>query len=64
MGYMVHSNRQGHLLFCQIIYMTIGILLKMLVLDRGGVAVAAADSVNDGGLSYGNNNDDNVKDKK
>ena len=63
-GYMVHSNRQGHLPFCQIIYMTIGILLKMLVSDRGGVAVAAADSVNDGGLSYSNNNDDNVKDKK
>jgi hypothetical protein len=38
--------------------MTIGILLKMLVSDRGGVAAAVADDVNDGGLSYGNNNDD------
>ena len=48
----------GHLPSCQIIYMTIGILLKMLVSDRGGVAAAVADDVNDGGLSYGNNNDD------
>jgi hypothetical protein len=30
--------------------MTIGILLKMLVLDQGGAA-AEADDVNDGGLS-------------
>jgi hypothetical protein len=59
-GYMVHNNRRGHLPSCQIIYMTIGILLKMLVSDRGG---AAADDVNDGGLSYGNDNDD-VDDKE
>ncbi len=31
----------------------------MLVLDRGGAA-AAADDVNDGGLSYGDDNDDDV----
>jgi len=31
----------------------------MLVLDGGGAA-AAADDVNDGGLSYGDNNDDGV----
>ena len=57
-GYMVRNDRRGHLPSCQIIYMTIGILLKMLVSDQGGVAAAAADDVNDGGLSYGNNNDD------
>ena len=32
-GYMVRNDRRGHLLSCQIIHMTIGILLKMLVLD-------------------------------
>ncbi len=32
-GYMVCNDRRGHLPSCQIIYMTIGILLKMLVLD-------------------------------
>ena len=62
-GYMVRNDRRGHLPSCQIIYMTIGILLKMLVSDRGGVAAAAADDVIDGGLSYGNNNDD-VDDKE
>jgi HrpA-like RNA helicase len=51
-GDMVCNNRRGHLPSCQIIYMTIGILLKMLVSDQGGVA-AEADDVNDGGLSYG-----------
>jgi len=39
----------------------IGILLKMLVSDRGGAA-AAADDVNDGGLSY-SDDDNNVDDK-
>jgi hypothetical protein len=33
MGYMVRNDRQGHLPSCQIIYMTIGILLKMFVSD-------------------------------
>jgi hypothetical protein len=42
--------------------MTIGILLKMLVSDRGGAA-AAADDVNDSGLSY-SDDDDNFGDKK
>jgi HrpA-like RNA helicase len=56
-GYMVRNNRRGHLPSCQIIYMTIGMLLKMLVSDRGGTA-AAADDVNDGSLSYGNDDDD------
>ena len=37
--------------------MTIGMLLKMLVSDRGGTA-AAADDVNDGSLSYGDDDDD------
>jgi len=59
---MVCSDRRGHLPSCQIIYMTIGILLKMLVSDRGG-AMVAADDVNNGGLSYGDD-DDNVDDKE
>ena len=62
MGYMVCNNRRGHSPFCQIICMTIGILLKMLVSDRGGGA-AAADGVNDGGLLYSNNGN-NVDDKE
>ena len=37
---------------------TIGMLLKMLVLDRGGAA-AAADNVDNGGLLYGNDDNDN-----
>ena len=57
-GYMVHNNRRGHLPSCQIIYMTIGILLKMLVPDQGGAAVAA-DDVDNGGLLYGDDNVDN-----
>jgi len=61
-GYMVCNDRRGHLPSCQKIYMTIGILLKMLVLDRGGAAAAAADDVNDGSLSYGD--DDDVVDDK
>jgi HrpA-like RNA helicase len=61
-GYMVRNDRRGHLPSCQIIYMTIGILLKMLVSDRGGAA-AAADDVNDSGLSY-SDDDDNFGDKK
>ena len=61
-GYMVRNDRRGHLPSCQIIFMTIGIQLKMLVLDRGGAA-AAADDVNDGGLSYGDDGDD-VDDKE
>jgi len=61
-GYMVRNDRRGHLPSCQIIYMTIRILLKMLVSDRGGAA-AAADNVNDGGLSYGDDDDD-VDDKE
>ena len=53
MGYMVRNDRRGHLPSCEIIYMTIGILLKMLMSDRGGAAAAAAaDDVNDGSLSY------------
>ena len=59
---MVRNDRRGHLPSCQIIYMTIGILLKMLVSDRGGAA-AAADDVNDGGLLYGDDEDD-VDDKE
>jgi HrpA-like RNA helicase len=59
-GYMVHNDRRGHLPSCQMIYMMIGILLKMLVSDRGG-AVAASDDVDDGGLSYG---DEDVDDKE
>jgi len=50
-------DRRGHLPSCKIIYMTIGILLKMLVSDRGGAA-AAAEDVNDGGLSNGDDEDD------
>ena len=61
-GYMVCNDRRGHLPSCQIIYMTIGILLKMLVSDQGGAA-AAADDVNENGLSYGDDNDD-VADKE
>ena len=61
-GYMVRNDRRGHLPFCQKIYMTIGILLKMLVLDQGG-ATAAADDVNNGGLLYGKD-DNNDVDKK
>ena len=56
-GYMVRNDRRGHFPSCQIIYMTIGILLKMLVSDRGGAA-AAAEDVNDGGLSNGDDEDD------
>ena len=62
-GYMVRNDRWGHLPSCQIIYMTIGILLKMLMLDRGGAA-AAADDVNDGDLSYSDDDDDYVDDKE
>ena len=62
-GYMVCNDRWGHLPSCQIIYMTIGILLKMLVSDRGG-ATAAADDVNDGGLLYGDEDDDDVDEKE
>ncbi len=62
-GYVVRNDRWGHLPSCQIIYMTIGILLKILVSDRGGAAVAAVD-VNDGGLSYRDNDDDDVDDKE
>ena len=61
-GYMVCNNRLGHFPSCQIICMTIGILLKMLGSDRGGGA-AAADDVNDGGLLYGDD-DDGVDDKE
>ncbi len=61
-GYMVCNDRRGHLPSCQIIYMTIVILLKMLVSDQGGAA-AAADDVNDGGLLYGDDEDD-VDDKE
>ncbi len=62
-GYMVCNDRRGHLPSCQIIYMTIGILLKMLMLDRGGAA-AVADNVNDGGLPYGDDDDDDDDDKE
>ena len=61
-GYMVRNDRRGHLPSCQIIYMTIRILLKMLVLDQDGVA-AAADDVNNSSLSYGDDDDD-VDDKE
>ena len=60
--YMVRNDRRGHLPSCQITYMMIGILLKMLVSDRGGAAVAA-DNVNGGSLSYGDDGDD-VDDKE
>ncbi len=60
MGYMVRNDRRGHLPSCQIIYMTIGILLKMLMSGRGGAA-AAADDVDNGGLPYGN---DDVNEKE
>ena len=66
-GYMVRNDRRGHHPSCQIIYMMIGILLKMLMSDRGGAAAAAAVDVNDGGLSYGdddNDDDDDVDDKE
>ncbi len=63
MGYMVRNDRRGHLPSCQIIYMTIGILLKLLVSDRGGAAVVA-DDVDNGGLLYGDNNGNNVNDKE
>ncbi len=43
--------------------MMIGILLKMLMSDRGS-AVAAADDVNNGGLLYGDDKDNDVDDKK
>ena len=46
-GYMVRNDRLRHLPSCQIIYMTIGMLLKMLVLDRGGAAVAVDGVGND-----------------
>ena len=62
-GYMVRNDRRGHLPSCQIIYMTIGILLKMFVSDRGGAAVAA-DDANDGGLLYGGNNNIDVSNKE
>ena len=61
-GYMVCNDRRGHLPSCQIIYMTIVILLKMLVLDQGGAA-AAADYINGGGLLYGDDDND-VDDKE
>ena len=58
-GYMVRNFRRVHLPSCQIIYVTIGILLKMRVSNLGCVA-AADDDVDDGSLSYG---DDNNNDK-
>ena len=60
---MVHTDRRGHLPSCQIIYMTIGVLLKMLVLDRGGGA-AAAEDINNGGLLYGYNDNEDVDNKE
>ena len=62
MGYMVRNDRWGHLPSCQIIYMAIEILLKMLVSDRGGAA-AVADDINDSGLLYGEDDDD-IDDKE
>ncbi len=62
-GYMIRNDRRGHLPSCQIIHMTIGILLKMLVLDRGGAA-GTADNVVDGGLLHGNISDNDVDDKE
>ena len=61
-GYMVRNDRRGHLSSCQIIYMTIGILLKMLVSDQRGAA--AADDVNGDGLLYDHKGDDNDVDDK
>ena len=58
--YMVHNNRRGHLPSCQIIYMTIGILLKMLVSDR----TAADNDVDNSGSLYGDNDDNNYNDKE
>ena len=62
-GCMVRNDRRGHLPSCQIIYMTIGILLKMLMSDRGGVA-AAADENNDGSFLYNNDTNNNVDNKE
>ena len=60
-GYLVRSGRRVHLPSCQIIHMTIGILLRMLMSNRSG-AVAADNNVNNGSLSYGNgNNEDDDK---
>ena len=56
-GYMVRNDWRRRLPSYQIIYMTIGILLKMLVSDQGG-AVAADNNVNNGGSLYGNDEDD------
>ena len=58
MGYMVCNDRRVHPPSCRIIYMTIGVLLKMLVSDRVGAATAGND-VDDGGSSYDNNDNDN-----
>ena len=46
-GYMVRNDRQVHFPSCRIIYMTIGILLRMLVSDRRGTAAAADDDDDD-----------------
>ena len=59
-GYIVCKDRQMHLPSCQIIYMTIGILLKMLVSDR----TAADNDVDNGGSLYGDNDDNNYNDKE
>ena len=61
---MVCKDRWVHLPSCQMIYMTIGILLKMLVSDQA----AADNDVNNGSLLYenddNNNDEDNDKDKE
>ena len=62
-GYMVRNDWRRRLPSYQIIYMTIGILLKMLVSDQGG-AVAAVDDADNGGLLYGNDDNDDIDDKE
>ena len=62
-GYMVHNDRSVHLPSCQVIYMAIGILLKILVSDQGGVA-AADNNVDDGGSLYGNDDGNDNNDKE
>ena len=59
-GYMVCKDRRVHLPSCQIIYMTIRILLKMLVSNW----VSVDNNVNNGGSLYGKNDDDNDEDKE
>ena len=63
-GYMVRNDRRVQLPSCQIIYMTIGILLKMLVSDPGGVAAAEDNVDNDNSSLYCDDDKDNNTDKE